>query len=1534
MANSYQEVIDRANEALDSIKSKVDALNVSLTRATTILSTTLKTKGSGDVEKSLKKQADGIDNIIAKKKKLSGVKDEELAEIKRIAAFIAKTQKQNEDAINRAIALDKKSKDENIKNIQNKIALEKKVRAAKIKEHQKTIDRLNKEAILRKKNEDKARQGRERQVKAESDLRERLVAQKAKQVKDDEKATNKEIANQKKARNEREKNVKAQSDFRQRMIAQRNKEEAVVAKLGIRNKHLARSYIQLVTAQKRAKDVLQDLISSGKASNRQIKIAQRHFDNLTRKVNAAKKAVSNFNKTGLGKLASGARNLVAAFGVIGGVTLFANLIKGSFELTKKIDSMGFSMRAVIKDSRELGQTQIWLRQIAEDYGAELITVTNRYIKFRAAAIQANFSAQETQKIFGTMTKAAGVLGLKTDELQGIFLALEQMISKGKITTEELRRQLGERLPGAMDIMAKSLGVTTAQLDEMLKKGQVITKDVLPAFAEQVEIAFGLNSVTRVETLQAATARLKNAWTILVEEFNKGSDASGTLMNIINSLAKNLGKIVKVVLLGGVVFLTYKTVLLAIWAVTKLYNFEIKKQIIAQIWLQKETIKTAFATKTLGKAMLTLGRTMLTNPIFLTIAALGLLFLAFKDSAKGARELTDEFIESQKEALKERDSLNEVTNSAEELFERYNKLTKKQGELKDGTKLNTTEQIELEKIIAKIGGIMPDVVTKVNEYTTATELNTQAVLNNLAARNIETGNQAAQDAIDNQIELKKVRLAYKEYLDDLKTGAVVEVEINGRTIDLIQLKGGALRKVSGQYRDANEFEVKAFNQIDAGFQRQISNLTNLRNANQDIAFETQGFFADETKERRAKAADEEKEAKRIKDEFNSSIVVDNLKKNITEAEKLRNDALGISKIDNEVEYAKAVADAIAKVTEEEKKRVIELTANIDTAKKALKDFTGVDPKKKSAAAAEKKRLAKKLKADKLLIKSAEELSQSIIKLSADTHQAIIDNENTSMGRRIMAARDLADDLADASKSKMQSEIDLAQLTAGVILNNKNSTDQQILDAEKSLNDKIEALKITHKGTLAEIELARLKNVKKAIRTEFKIRKEGFDQAKREREAEDNKLVIEENTKLDKKLDALKKEFLAGDISRKTFNKNREELIREHEEAKTKILREAAIERIKIAITNAKALAALIDTSTPEGREQKSQADAGIAEAEMSLSDMVTGNNIENMQSEQDAFDRLQEKRMEIISAASTAIAKALNLDASNLETFFLDIADGLEGSLEGVLETIMNVTAVVGDIMAAVHQRNIEQIDEEIQANSDFYANILNEATLSEEQRSFLEAERDAKEAVLEKKKRKEKTKAAKADKAAALIQATISTGLAILSALATVPFLPLGLAMAKLAGVLGVIQIAAIAATPIPKFERGKGAYDNYEGTAIWGEKRREAKISADGSIQISPTRIGAHLTHVKKDDIIHPNADKLMKELFTTNVDMTPYEFSQPSSMSAYLMMGDLLSNRNDSQTNRIVDALNKKKMSFKLNQTISLADDIAFLISKKDTL
>ena len=201
---------------------------------------------------------------------------------------------------------------------------------------------------------------------------------------------------------------------------------------------------------------------------------------------------------------------------------FFGAMKQGFEAVKSLDSIRLQFKFIVKDMQEVAQTQKFLLRSSEAYGAELITLSNRYVKFRAATKQSNISAKQSQEIFESVTKAAGVLGLKTHELQGIFLALEQMISKGKVTTEELRRQLGERLPGAMGIMADSLGVTIIQLDKMLKKGEVLSADALPKFAKQLQKAYGIESVKKVETLAAAQVRFQNSFTRLIRAIEDGN----------------------------------------------------------------------------------------------------------------------------------------------------------------------------------------------------------------------------------------------------------------------------------------------------------------------------------------------------------------------------------------------------------------------------------------------------------------------------------------------------------------------------------------------------------------------------------------------------------------------------------------------------------------------------------------------------------------------------------------------------------------------------------------------------------------------------------------------------------------------------------------------------------------------------------------------------------------------------------------------------------------------------------------------------
>lgn len=246
--------------------------------------------------------------------------------------------------------------------------------------------------------------------------------------------------------------------------------------------------------------------------------------NATNKNSVAKnknKNSANENAKANKKLNLSFKSLISSFGLIGGINLFRNILKETYETIKTFDSLSFALERVTETTQNYESSQRFLLQLTRDYGVELVSTTNRWIKFLAAAKNAGLSLFDTEKIFRSMTKAASVLGLKTDELQGIYLALEQMLSKGKVSTEELRRQLGERLPGAMGIMAASIGVTLPKLDEMLRKGEVLSAEVLPNFADAVEVAFGIDTVDKVRTLVAEQNRLTAAFQIFVKNISEG-----------------------------------------------------------------------------------------------------------------------------------------------------------------------------------------------------------------------------------------------------------------------------------------------------------------------------------------------------------------------------------------------------------------------------------------------------------------------------------------------------------------------------------------------------------------------------------------------------------------------------------------------------------------------------------------------------------------------------------------------------------------------------------------------------------------------------------------------------------------------------------------------------------------------------------------------------------------------------------------------------------------------------------------------------
>jgi tape measure domain-containing protein len=466
---------------------------------------------------------------------------------------------------------------------------------------------------------------------------------------------------------------------------------------------LAGAYGRLSAQQKIAKQNLQNLIVSQGKNSAATKKAQSHYNSLTAKINQANKATSNFSKTGLGSAVKGLRNLIAAFGIVGGVQIFANMARNIFELTKKLDGMNFSMRKIIPSNYEFQQTLAFLKQITNDYGTEIIATTERYIKFLAAAKQSNLSLAKTEKIFGTVTKAAGVLGLKTDELTGVYLALEQMLSKGKVTTEELRRQLGERLPGAFGIMAKSVGVGVKELDKLLRAGEILSAEALPKFAEELERAYGIETVTKVDTLVAAQNRLANAWIEFVQDLN----ATSIFKDALNFLAENLSKILNITFKLVKGFVVYKAVVISLSLVMRGYTVVVGVLTAAKLALAAGTARATVAMRAFNLV------TKL-NPIGALISVLGLAaaaWIAFKDgvieTSQALRNLEKQMFEVSKTIVEQQIKiLDEKTNQIKSSSKSEEEATKKSLEMLDdyeekviaGTATIYSSKEDLEKAI--------------------------------------------------------------------------------------------------------------------------------------------------------------------------------------------------------------------------------------------------------------------------------------------------------------------------------------------------------------------------------------------------------------------------------------------------------------------------------------------------------------------------------------------------------------------------------------------------------------------------------------------------------------------------------------------------------------------------------------------------------------------------------------------------------------------------------------------------------------------
>jgi tape measure domain-containing protein len=194
----------------------------------------------------------------------------------------------------------------------------------------------------------------------------------------------------------------------------------------------------------------------------------------------------------------------------GGVYAVQSALQGVVQAQLSLDAVQSRFSVAFEgDQSKVQRAMDFTRQTADELGLVYTTLATQYSKLAAASLGTNLEGEKTEQIFRSISEAARVLRLTDDEVAGSFKALTDIISKGTIQAEELKGQLGDRFPGAVQIMAKALGVGTEELASMMEQGQ-LTSDSLVEFAAEIKKRVAPALGEAIESPAAAFDRLRNA----------------------------------------------------------------------------------------------------------------------------------------------------------------------------------------------------------------------------------------------------------------------------------------------------------------------------------------------------------------------------------------------------------------------------------------------------------------------------------------------------------------------------------------------------------------------------------------------------------------------------------------------------------------------------------------------------------------------------------------------------------------------------------------------------------------------------------------------------------------------------------------------------------------------------------------------------------------------------------------------------------------------------------------------------------------
>lgn len=227
---------------------------------------------------------------------------------------------------------------------------------------------------------------------------------------------------------------------------------------------------------------------------------------------------------------------VALTGGAFAITSFLNKLK---EVARETNRARITLKNVSSSMQEFATSEKWITDLGNKYGQSINNLEQSFGKFLAASRGAGVEIDTVKNIFQGLTQAVSAFGLSSSDANLAFLAVEQMMGKGVVSAEELRRQLGERIPTAMTAMARAVGEqygtdgSIAALQQKLKAGAINSAEVMEVFVQKLK---ELSGTPDVDNLETSYTRLGNRLREIVLDW----DITGKLKMAVDAISGLLG----------------------------------------------------------------------------------------------------------------------------------------------------------------------------------------------------------------------------------------------------------------------------------------------------------------------------------------------------------------------------------------------------------------------------------------------------------------------------------------------------------------------------------------------------------------------------------------------------------------------------------------------------------------------------------------------------------------------------------------------------------------------------------------------------------------------------------------------------------------------------------------------------------------------------------------------------------------------------------------------------------------------------------